>query len=109
MLTWCCPLAGAGDAAPSVAAATRRANNAGMCGATGPPKGRVLGRNVVEAAPFMDAPPRRKFGEVPALSLRGATEPWGWGLGLLLGAVFFAGLWARTHHLAAEGFADDEI
>jgi 4-amino-4-deoxy-L-arabinose transferase-like glycosyltransferase len=57
----------------------------------------------------MDGPPRRKFGEFPALALLGPTEPWGWGLGLLLGAVFLAGLWARAHHLAAEGFADDEI
>jgi 4-amino-4-deoxy-L-arabinose transferase-like glycosyltransferase len=28
---------------------------------------------------------------------------------MLLGALFLCGLWARTHNLAAEGFADDEI
>jgi 4-amino-4-deoxy-L-arabinose transferase-like glycosyltransferase len=56
----------------------------------------------------MDVPPRRKFGDLPALALRGRTESWGWGLGLLLGAVFLAGLVARVHGLSAEGFADDE-
>jgi Dolichyl-phosphate-mannose-protein mannosyltransferase len=56
----------------------------------------------------MDAP-RRRFGDLPALALRGPTQPWGWVLGSLLGLVFLGGLWARTHGLAAEGFADDEI
>ena len=57
----------------------------------------------------MDVPRRPKFGELPALALRGRTEPWGWLLGTLLGLVFLGGLFARLHHLAAEGFADDEI
>jgi Dolichyl-phosphate-mannose-protein mannosyltransferase len=57
----------------------------------------------------MDVPPRRKFGDLPALALLGRTKPWGWGLGLLLGAVFVGGLWARVSGLSAEGFADDEI
>jgi 4-amino-4-deoxy-L-arabinose transferase-like glycosyltransferase len=57
----------------------------------------------------MDAPRRRRFGDLPALALVGSPAPWGWGLGLLLGLVFLGGLWARTHGLAAEGFADDEI
>jgi 4-amino-4-deoxy-L-arabinose transferase-like glycosyltransferase len=57
----------------------------------------------------MDVPPRRKFGDLPALALVGRVQPWGWGLGLLLGAVFVGGLLARVSGLSAEGFADDEI
>jgi Dolichyl-phosphate-mannose-protein mannosyltransferase len=65
--------------------------------------------NVVEAAPFMDVPRRRRFGDLPELALQGQAGAWGWGWGLLLGVVFLGGLWARVHALAAEGFADDEI
>ena len=57
----------------------------------------------------MDVPRRRRFGDLPALALRGPTEPWGRGWGLLLGVVFLCGLWARLYALSAEGFADDEI
>jgi 4-amino-4-deoxy-L-arabinose transferase-like glycosyltransferase len=57
----------------------------------------------------MDVPRPRKFGDLPALSLQGRTEAWGWVLGSLLGLLFFGGLWARLHQLSAEGFADDEI
>jgi 4-amino-4-deoxy-L-arabinose transferase-like glycosyltransferase len=57
----------------------------------------------------MDVPRRRRFGDLPALALRGPSEPWGRGFGLLLGVVFLCGLWARLYALSAEGFADDEI
>lgn len=57
----------------------------------------------------MDVPRRRRFGDVPALALRGPTEAWGLGLSLLLSLLFLGGLWARLHALSAEGFADDEI
>lgn len=57
----------------------------------------------------MDVTRHRKFGDLPALALRGGTQPWGWALGTLLGLLFLGGLWARLHQLAAEGFADDEI
>ena len=65
--------------------------------------------NVVEAAPFMELPRRRRFGDLPVLALRGQAEAWGWGLGLLLGLAFVGGLWARLYALSAEGFADDDI
>jgi 4-amino-4-deoxy-L-arabinose transferase-like glycosyltransferase len=57
----------------------------------------------------MDASPRRTFGRLPALALTGRVVPWGPWAGVLLGLVFLGGVWARTHALSAEGFADDEV